>query len=696
MSEQSHHRVETDSFSLDGLPLQIGEAGLKLTTRRSLSYHDLPKGELGLTEDELWAYRDALRREGDFHGVGDYKAVLEANKAAADAGDEAAKQAIADAWKVYREGSTSSLKVGIRNIGFDSEAGETVVDVLPVPFHAYRLFSRENASEALLDRVEATGVAMAVITADGRLVVQHRAIGISHMLHDDGGKPRNNATYADIPGASAAGMLDANRGEVPGTIAPIGNAEATRGVGKESIEELGIHTEAEVIGIAHDKQKPHHEIILFEKIPLTATELYAKSREESRNRKLAEFDFEERFFDIPATPEAIMKLVSEVKCPLPPTHAATFVATGYTLVLQEKGVEAAQQWKADVEQAINKNVREIDATVKHYYEQYPDAKDIVPERYWGTHVPPRNLNGYSANYGPEEQGLPKLEDELVRVGLVEEKREVVNHIYSIDLDGVITDPQKKKVIHPELFDEIIARLRRKEPVALNTGRSTKWALENVAKAIQERVEDPADLKYLMVIGEKGNTWATFNELGEVHHGKAGKVTIDDDLQIQIKGLTAKYRGIMGNHDPKTTMASVEMNDGMDIAEYTRLREPFIKELKELVESHPEGKGLSVDATTIAVDVENPHAGKALGAARFLRALDEMNIAYNGARFTALGDSPSDFDMAEELARHGLRGEFIFVGDTMPAQKKGYETVEAHHFSGYSSGTLEYFKSHRLV
>lgn len=232
MTEHVRHSVETNSFTLDGLPTHVGKAGLTLTTRQSLSRHDLAPATLGVREAELKAYRDALRKEGKFNGIDDYQAVLVANKDAADSGDKGAKQAIDKAWQDYRQRAVSSLKVGIRNIDFNSEAGEITVDVLPVPFHAYRMFSTPEASEAMLDRVEATGVAMAVVTEDNRLIVQHRAIGMSHILNE--GSSRNNATYADIPGASAAGMLDAKRGPVPGTIAPINNLDAIRGIGKES------------------------------------------------------------------------------------------------------------------------------------------------------------------------------------------------------------------------------------------------------------------------------------------------------------------------------------------------------------------------------------------------------------------------------------------------------------------------------
>lgn len=97
MSERSHQSVETDSFSLEGLPSHMGEAGLRLTTKHTLTRHDLAPGDLGLSEKDLATYANALRGEGRFNKVGDYQAVLMANKDAASKGDKKAQDAIADA-----------------------------------------------------------------------------------------------------------------------------------------------------------------------------------------------------------------------------------------------------------------------------------------------------------------------------------------------------------------------------------------------------------------------------------------------------------------------------------------------------------------------------------------------------------------------------------------------------------------------
>lgn len=44
--------------------------------------------------------------------------------------------------------------------------------------------------------------------------------------------------------------------------------------------------------------------------------------------------------------------------------------------------------------------------------------------------------------------------------------------FLLDVDGVVTDPEKKQVVEPQIFDRIIENLTTGNPVALNTGRST--------------------------------------------------------------------------------------------------------------------------------------------------------------------------------------------------------------------------------
>lgn len=140
------------------------------------------------------------------------------------------------------------------------------------------------------------------------------------------------------------------------------------------------------------------------------------------------------------------------------------------------------------------------------------------------------------------------------------------------------------------------------------------------------------------------------------------------------------------------MSSIEMNDGMDITAYHRQRATFVEGLKNLIASKPEwAKTYKVDVTTIAVDIENPHAGKALGANRALQVIREKGLRVSSASFVTFGDSVSDVEMAKELERRGLGGTFVYVGpDTQSIPDDRSFHVESH--PGYDKGTISYFRS----
>ena len=70
--------------------------------------------------------------------------------------------------------------------------------------------------------------------------------------------------------------------------------------------------------------------------------------------------------------------------------------------------------------------------------------------------------------------------------------------------------------------------------------------------------------------------------------------------------------------------------------------------------------LKIDPTTIATDIENSHVGKALATERFLQFVKDKDV--KPGRFIAIGDSKSDFEMADELQRRGKKVEMVYVGD----------------------------------
>jgi hypothetical protein len=131
----------------------------------------------------------------------------------------------------------------------------------------------------------------------------------------------------------------------------------------EAREELGLKDKlagAKVVGIAEDLTKPHHEIILLGNVTLTADQVVntAKARYDADNNK---YDIPEWCVGIPATGEAVAILLTKVRSPLPPTHAAAFLAAGKALVLEQRGQEAADSWEQETVVAYKDNFEAINA-----------------------------------------------------------------------------------------------------------------------------------------------------------------------------------------------------------------------------------------------------------------------------------------------------------------------------------------------
>lgn len=541
---------------------------------------------------------------------------------------------------------------------------------------------------------------MVLRTSDGRIILQHRAIQKQRLSEP---KPtRGNANYTDVPGASAAGFIDATvvgTGRQPGT-PDLMASHTIRALGhKELGEELGLGPEhlssLKIVALASDKIKVHDEIIMLGETDLTAEELETASRASSRNKNLADADFEEKFIDIPATPEAIATLLCDVRCPVPPTHAAAFVAAGFTIVLENDGPQAAEVWRDQVQQGITKNYATIDKTVQGYYAAHPEALAKVPERYWGRLVPPRNPHGYAPAYGPEEQGLPSFENELIRVGLMKDQRTHVPAAYVFDVDGPLSDPHERRVTEKALFGEIVERLKAGEPVALNSGRSVRWMEERVVAPLLEYIEDRRILERFVVFGEKGGSWLSFDADGTITHGRVANITIGDDLKERVATLVAeRYADVVADLDPKDTMISLEMLPGYNLESFTAKKEEIASALRKVLGSLGLDKTFAVDATTIGIDVESPHVGKDLGAERLLQFLRDKGI--EAKEYVTYGDSRSDMDMADELVRHGKGNvTFVYVGEKalVPESRKGISVVVPER--PYSQGTLQHLldKSH---
>jgi hypothetical protein len=247
--------------------------------------------------------------------------------------------------------------------------------------------------------------------------------------------------------------------------------------------------------------------------------------------------------------------------------------------------------------------------------------------------------------------------------------------YLLDVDGVVSDPFEKRVTEPAFFTAFAAALGRGEAVALNTGRSIAWLLERVIEPLRARVPDACALARFAAVGEKGATWAWFDERGAMHRGRADELAVAPSVRDAVRAIVeASYAEWMYFDETKETMVSVELRVGCAPEAFAGAQRRLVRELSSRFRPSLERRELRIDATVIATDLQHGSAGKALGARRFLDLLAMQRRTPE--RFVAFGDSGSDLEMADELQRQGRRVEFVYVARERPPDglRKPYPIV----------------------
>lgn len=234
-----------------------------------------------------------------------------------------------------------------------------------------------------------------------------------------------------------------------------------------------------------------------------------------------------------------------------------------------------------------------------------------------------------------------------------------------------------------------AQLERGEPVCFNTGRSDSWVMERVAATILERIQDTSVLSNLIIVGEKGGTWTTFNQNGEPVHSAVETISVPSELKNRVRTLiNDKYSDVMFFDESKETMISVEMVDGYDLASFTERQKEFVRDIQSILAETGTDSIYRIDPTTIATDVESPNVGKALGSDRFIEFLKSRGIKADA--FETFGDSASDAAMADELVRRGQEAEFVYVGNK-PESVQRKADYPVREVAGFSGGTLDFLR-----
>lgn len=267
--------------------------------------------------------------------------------------------------------------------------------------------------------------------------------------------------------------------------------------------------------------------------------------------------------------------------------------------------------------------------------------------------------------------------------------------YLFDIDGVLTDPQAKRVELPEIFDELIKRLKQGFQIGLNTGRSLDFIIKEILDPLESKITDKKLLHNIIAIGEKGAAWITYDEKGDRTIRINENITVQQYIQSEVKKLINKqpYSETMFYDDTKRTMISIEelpVDRRIGTHEvFKTAQNQLKKELHNLLTRHKLNEVLKIDPTRIATDIQNKHVGKALGARKFVEIMKERGI--DPQKYLCFGDSASDHEMFEELLRLGKQTQFIFVGGREHLTGKDLDGViftDQH----VDKGTLEFLQN----
>lgn len=259
-----------------------------------------------------------------------------------------------------------------------------------------------------------------------------------------------------------------------------------------------------------------------------------------------------------------------------------------------------------------------------------------------------------------------------------------NQAWLFDVDGVITNPVKKTITEPEILDELLKRLQRNEIIGLNTGRAIEFVKAQVLKPLEDKVEDKNLLDNIIAVGEKGGVWITYVN-GERAEEIDPEIKVPDELREKIHTLVDfEHSKTMFYDVSKRTMITVEMKKGVSLETYHEDQEILAKKIQNIL-NEMNLTELKIDTSTIAIDIENSHVGKALGAQKFLKILKEKNKL--PGYITAFGDSNSDLEMIPPLRESGISTKFVFVGITSHEEREDIVTTE----NDFDKGTIEYLK-----
>lgn len=260
----------------------------------------------------------------------------------------------------------------------------------------------------------------------------------------------------------------------------------------------------------------------------------------------------------------------------------------------------------------------------------------------------------------------------------------------LDVDGPIASPVTRTINIPSIARDLVTLVGAGVPIAFITGRSDAFIREQVVEPLRaiglnEALTRPG--ARMFGVFEKGGAWAPITADG------MGEVVVDTSVAFAAAEIDAvrslvrdDFADTMFFDETKRAMISVEQRTDVTSEAYHAVQGAFQTAAFDILtgmgvglaygdRSHPDADGavpFRVDPTVISTDIESVLLDKDRGAQRALEFFAAQGPL--PSRWRSVGDSRSDYKMADELHAQGFETAHVDVRPADGVLEKPYRVI----------------------
>jgi hypothetical protein len=273
----------------------------------------------------------------------------------------------------------------------------------------------------------------------------------------------------------------------------------------------------------------------------------------------------------------------------------------------------------------------------------------------------------------------------------------------LDVDGPIASPVSRSIAIPSIADDLVTLVGAGVPVAFITGRSDAFIEQQVVEPLLARgLADALGQAGARMFGvfEKGGAWAAITSAGmgevAVDESVAPSAALVDDIRMLVE---RRFAGTMFFDETKRAMISVEQRPEIAASVYQAAQRDFDNAAFDVVAGHgigvrhgervaPDAGGetpFRLDSTIISTDIESVLLDKDRGAQRALEYFAAAGELPH--RWRSVGDSRSDYKMADFLHEAGFEVAHVDVRPSDGVLEKPYPVITEHNAIHDEAGAI---------